>query len=192
MHAALAKRAKGLPVVHVSDANTLADLRVALAGGGMFDSVRAVVLDSTLANEEMRESVVAALPALRDTKEPFFMIEEKPDAATRRVLEKHAEALEKFETVKRPEDKAIFALKQALAQGDKKKLWIGIEREFIGGKAPEAVHGFLFWAAKTMLLQGGGVRARELVAALAALPHEARRRGEGLEYALERFVLTHV
>ena len=33
-------------------------------------------------------------------------------------------------------------------------------------------------------------RAKKLIALLAELPHETRRRGVELEYALERFVLS--
>lgn len=192
MNAELKKHIQGATVVRVGDANALDDLQVALGGRGMFDTSRVVVLDSVLSNEEMRSIVLDSLPAMKDTEDSFFMLEEKPDAATRRTLEKYAEVVEKFDAPKRAEDKAIFALKSALAQGDKKKLWIGIERELISGKSPEAVHGFLFWAAKDMVLRGGSERGRTLVAELAELPHAARRRGEELEYALERFVLTEV
>jgi hypothetical protein len=58
------------------------------------------------------------------------------------------------------------------------------------------LHGTLFWAAKQMVLKPRGasdsLRGKKLVAELAALPHEARRSGEDLEYALERFVLSGV
>jgi len=192
MSVAIEKYAKDADILRVSDANVLADLETALAGRGMFDTARVVVLDSVLGNDEMRERVLDALPTIGKNEDIFFMLEGKIDAATRRALEKHAEKSEKFDAAKRPEDNAIFALKNALAQGDKKKLWLGIEREFIAGKSPEAVHGFLFWAAKDMALRGNSERGRKFVAELAELPHEARRRGEELEYALERFVLTQV
>ena len=39
-----------------------------------------------------------------------------------------------------------------------------------------------------MLLRGNA-RGGKLVAELAALPHEARRKGFALEYALERYIL---
>lgn len=192
MNADIKKYAKAARVVRIADANALVDLQTVLAGSGMFDAARAVVLDSVLANEGMRPVAMNALPAMQDSGDPYFMLEEKPDAATKRVLEKYAERTSKFEGAKRSEDKGIFALKNALARRDKKSLWIGVERELIGGKSPEAVHGFLFWAAKDMALRGGDERGRSLVAELAELPHEARRRGEELEYALERFVLTRV
>lgn len=192
MSADIEKYARGARIVRIADANVLADLQAVLAGPGMFDTARAIVLDSVLANEEMRPVAMNSLPEMQDSDNPYFMLEEKPDAATKRALEKYAERSSTFDGAKRTEDKAIFGLKNALARRDKKNLWIGIERELIGGKSPEAVHGFLFWAAKDMVLRGGDERGRGLVAELAELPHEARRRGEELEYALERFVLTRV
>jgi hypothetical protein len=83
----------------------------------------------------------------------------------------------------------------ALRKSDKKALWVGYMRELEKGSAPEMVHGVLFWAAKDMLLKAGRDvathnYATKLVAHLAELPHEARRRGEDLEYALERFLLS--
>ena len=191
MNASLVKAGKGKAIVRITDAHALPDLQAALAGPGLFSTPRAIVLDGVLANEEMRPLVLGSLPAIKDSDEAFYIIEEKPDAATRKALEKYAERSEKFEAPKRAEDNAIFALKSALSQKDKKKLWLGLQRELIAGKAPEAVHGFLFWAAKDMALRGAA-EGRRLVAELAELPHEARRKGEELEYALERFVLSRV
>jgi hypothetical protein len=67
-------------------------------------------------------------------------------------------------------------------------------------EAPEAIHGVLFWGAKDMFLKSLPAgrqdasaeheRAGTLVAELSELPHEARRRGFDLEYALERYILS--
>ena len=87
-------------------------------------------------------------------------------------------------------DDSIFGLANALQRGKKKELWIGYQKELAVGKSPEAIHGVLFWAAKQALLRNvRDARARELVAKLAELPHESRRRGLELEYSLELFVL---
>ena len=129
MHAAIKKNANGVDVIHISDASTVGDLQFALAGRGMFDPPvggRVIVLDSTLSNPEMRELVLATLSPMSTGEDAFFMLEEKPDAATRRSLERHAKTSERFDAAKRAQDNSIFALKNALVQGDKKKLWIGL------------------------------------------------------------------
>jgi hypothetical protein len=195
MNKAIAKHGKKKSIVRVTDANTVADLNAALQGGGMFDTgARVTVFESTLANPEMREIVLTALPKMRESDEHFFIFEEKPDAATRKQIEKYAEESKKFDAVKTAErDGGIFTLASALRKGDKKALWIGYQRE-LGKSAPEAIHGVLFWGAKQMALSARGEsekkRAYKIVADLAELPHASRRRGEELEYALERFVLT--
>ncbi|HTR18514.1 MAG TPA: hypothetical protein VMH91_00855 [Candidatus Paceibacterota bacterium] len=182
--------------VHITDAHSMADLDAALSGGGMFGDVRAVILDGVFANEELRERLIARLPTLKDSPDAFFIFEEKLDAATKRAVSKYAEKTDTFDAAKGERDNAIFRLRFALEKGDKKTLWVGLMKEAATGKAPEAVHGFLFWAAKQIVLNARGEQAvrrgRTLLARLAELPHESRRKGVELEYALERFVLTEV
>jgi len=102
--------------------------------------------------------------------------------------------VEKFDAPKKERDSSIFKVADAMRAADKKALWVLYMKEIAKGSAPEAVHGILFWAAKDMLLKATSAKAEErasqLVATLVELPHEARRRGEDVEYALERFTLT--
>jgi len=181
--------------VRITDANSVVDLRAALMGGGMFGSKRTLVFEGLSANEEMLGIVLASLGAMRGSEENFFVFEERPDAALRKTLEKHAEKSERFDAPKMKEGASIFSLANALKRADKKALWIGLEREFAAGGAPEAIHGVLFWGAKQMLLaarEGSAERRRgmKLVAELAELPHESRRNNLPLEYALLRFALS--
>ncbi|MEK7133782.1 MAG: hypothetical protein AAB804_01785 [Patescibacteria group bacterium] len=195
LNAALEKAAKKVSrIARVTDANTRADLQSVLQGGGMFGETRTIVFDGTLANEEMRDLVTNSLPALKESRETFFILEERPDADTRKRIEKYAERSERFDTAGKRRDGSVFAMANALAKRDKRALWLNYQGELAKGTAPEAIHGVLFWGAKDMLLRsrvgGSSERAQKLVAALAELPHESRRRGEELEYALERFVLS--
>ena len=182
--------------VQVSDANTLADLDTALSGGGMFGGPRTVVLDGIFANEEMRERFIERIESVKASEDAVFLFEEKLDAATKRAVSKHVERTETFDKPKGERDNAIFGLRFALEKGDKKTLWVGLMKEYAAGKAPEAVHGFLFWAAKQVVLSArtdaGKIRGKKLLARVAELPHESRRKGVELEYALERFALSEV
>ena len=193
---ASAKGGKNYRIVRITDANATLDLEAALRGGGMFGEKRVVIFDGVFANPEMRTLLEGALPDLEESPEQFYILEEKPDAAARRTLEKHAEKVERFDAVKvKKESGSVFALASAQKRGDRKALWIGLMRELSADNAPEAIHGVLFWGAKQAFLSAHArderERAAKLVAELAELPHEARRRGIELEYALERFVLTH-
>jgi DNA polymerase III delta subunit len=198
LNKAVQKAAKHAEIVRITDAHSLDDLRAALSGPGMFSSARLVIFDSILSgkNEDMRGALISSLERIKKSEEEFFVLEGALDAATRKQIEKYAEKTEKFDAAKKEKDNSIFALANALQKGDRKALWVGLMREFSKGAAPEAVHGLLFWGAKRMALsarsQNDIARARKLTAKLAELPHEARRRGEDLEYALERFVLTPI
>lgn len=199
--AELGKLDRGVRVVHITDANTVEDLRAALSGGligqvGIFAEKRAVVLDSICANDEMRRELLSALGTLQKSLDPVYLLEGKLDADTRKRLEKFAESSEKFDSLAAKKGSDIFTLANALRRGDRKTLWIRYREEIAGGSAPEAIHGVLFWGAKDAFLKARDERSRAkakgFVAVLAALPHDARRRGEDLEYALERFVLSVV
>lgn len=187
------RRAQGKQsAVRITDAHTIDDFRSALQGRGMFDETRAIVLDGIFSNAEMREAFLQQIEALAGSDDTFLVYEEKIDAATRKKIEKYAEKTEKFEAPKTVKRGDVFVLASALGQGDKKALWVGYQRALARKEAPEAIHGVLFWGAKQMALSGQGEKAergRRFVAELAELPHEARRKGFDLEYALEKYIL---
>ena len=187
--------AKGRTVIRITDAHSLEDFSASLQGGGMFGEKQVVVFENILSREDIAIAFFAALTALAESSEPFFLFEEKLDAATKKKVEKYAETSEKYDAAKAAKDNQVFDLAYAMQRGDKKKLWVGYMRELAKGAAPEAIHGILFWAAKSQLLKSregtsGYARAEKLVTSLVELPHEARRKGFDMEYALEAFVLS--
>src|SRR4051812_2062127 len=92
MNAAIQKVAqKGVEVVRITDAHTVADLNIALEGVGMFGGERIIVLEGVWGNDEMREIAGRNLERMRDSDEKYFIFEEKLDAATRKSIEKYAE-----------------------------------------------------------------------------------------------------
>lgn len=190
LNASLEKAAKNARVLRITDVHSRADLEAALQGSGLFGGEQLVVLDNVYLNDELRELLSTRIPALSKAKEAYFMLEGALDAATRKGIEKYATKFERFDSKAAKKNETIFLLANALQAGKKKDLWVGYQRELAAGKAPEAIHGVLFWAAKQAFLRNDSPRSRTLVATLAELPHEARRRGTELEYALEQFVLT--
>jgi DNA polymerase III delta subunit len=194
MNAAIAKAANKAEIVRITDVHTLADLKAALQGGGMFGGKRVLVFEGVCVNPDLCDVFLVELEMLSQLDDPVFIYEEKPLADLRKKLEKHAETVEKFDAPKKERDASIFAMANALRRKDKKALWIAYMREIAKGSAPEAIHGVLFWSAKDMFLKSREgseehTHASRLLADLAELPHVARRRGEDLEYALERYVL---
>lgn len=195
MNKAVAAAAKRSTVVRITDAHSTADFQAAFQGGGMFGEARVLVLDGVLGNEEMHAMCMNALSALAESTELVFLYEEKLNADARRKIEKFAEKTEKYDAPSKGKNNSIFTLSNAQKRGDRKTLWVGYQSELAKDHAPEAIHGVLFWGAKQMLLSAReGTpeyrRGAALVAQLAELPHEARRQGMELEYALERYVLS--
>ena len=184
--------------VRITDASSSADLSASLLSGSMFVEKKVVVLDRVSDNEEHWTVLVDALPRMSESEDTFFVYEEKPLAAEKRLLEKYAASVRSFNLVKSSKVRpSVFALAGHLRTGDRKKLWVAYQEELARGEAPEAIHGVLFWGAKQSLLaarKGSSehIRGAALVIRLTELPHESRRKGEELEYALERFILTNV
>lgn len=187
------KRARGADIVRITDAHSAGDARAALQGGGMFGSERVVVFEHLLQNEATGDILMDYLESLRDARELYFVLEEKVLAPIRKKFEKYAEKVEIFDRPKEVRDNSIFLLANALQRRDKKALWVGYMQELAKGSAPEMIHGILFWSAKQNFLKSSGAarqKAADTIAALAELPHKARRNGFDMEYALERFVLS--
>ena len=187
---------KGTRTVRITDAHQSADLESALMGPGLFGEKQVVVFEGVIGgnNVEMSARLVTALPALQKSDDDFYLTEGALLADMRKVVEKHAEKAERFDTKSAKEYPTVFGLADALARGDKKALWVGLMHEYEKGNAPEAIHGVLFWGVKKQVSSArdtqSSLRARRLMKELVALPHDARRRGEDLSYALERFALS--
>lgn len=187
--------AKNVDLLRLDDTGSTSDMRAATQGAGLFGDTKQVFFDNVSGDEALRAELIALLPVCAESNDDFFVYEEKPNAELKRALQKHAHVFETYELPKKEKDTSVFALSNALKRGDKKALWVSFRTEMMKGKAPEAVHGVLFWGAKDMVLKARAgsaeyARGASLVARLAELPHEARRRGVELEYALEAFLLT--
>lgn len=187
--------ARGGGIVHVTDTHGVDDFRTVLQGGGMFTAARVVVFENIAGNDALAQLLLDALPTLQKSEEHFFLYEEKPNAQMKRTLERYAEDSRRYDRAAQEKDASIFTLSAALRKGDRKALWVNFRREIAKGKAPEAIHGVLFWGAKNLFLKSRAgsperKKSEHLLAELSALPHEARRRGVELEYALEVYLLS--
>ncbi|HEY4520024.1 MAG TPA: hypothetical protein VJH33_03235 [Candidatus Paceibacterota bacterium] len=183
-------------VVRITDVHALGDVQSVCGGSNLFGDARTVVLDGLFSNIESWGVVERALPYMQKAQDTFFIVEEKLNAATLRTLKEHAKDVVRFDVKKEERGGEIFALANTLKRKDKKMLWIEYQKALARGEAPEAIHGVLFWGAKDMVLRArdvqGTSRAQSLIIKLTELPHEARRKGVELEYALEQFLLSGV
>lgn len=154
---------------------------------GMFEEY----LDSLAASDN---AIIILAPRLAAAKAKKLVakakVEYKFDATTPR-----GEAARGFNT----------NLVNALAARSREKLWLEITRALRAGDAPEMLHGLLHWKARDLMQKGppaarlsgrqgsrtwSAQEARALSLALISLARDARRHGEDLSRALERFALS--
>lgn len=177
-----------------------------------------VVLDHILDHAKGEALLVEHLEALAEAPHPFFLLETALRAPLKKKIERHATRVQAFTQGKSVERSAfnIFALTDALGEGDTMKLWALFRKAKQHGARDEEVHGLLFWMLKSMALAAQSATPEEAgmkpypfqkakryasrfsdsaalharITELALLPTSARRRGIPLEIALERFILS--
>lgn len=189
------KHAKDARVVRITDVHSAEDARAALQGAGLFGGASVPVFDDALANAALAEVLFLNLESIRKAAGPTFVYESAPPADVKKKMEKYAQESKTFPLPRKGSDDRVFDIASALKRKDKKAAWVSYVREISRGKAAEAIHGVMFWAAKDMHAKSkegseARRRAEALLLELAALPHEARRKGVEFEYALEDFVLS--
>lgn len=186
-----------------------------LAAQGLFGTPTVATLSRVLENEEARDFVLSHLPDLKRSANAFFMLEGKLLKAAAQKITKHAELAEECAGgVKASEKQNPFALADAVGKRNKKDAWLSLVRALAEGKPPEEIHGMLFWQVKAMILAASSRDAvhaglnpfvfqkaessarnfteeelKKLAGKLTTLYHDARRGGDELPIALEKFVL---
>ena len=123
----------------------------ALGATSLFGGSEWFVFDTPSSSSECDEEVKAALSELAESPNTFVVIEESLLAAPKKVYAKHAAdmtecklaAVERFNS---------FALAEALAQKDKRRLWVILQECKLHGMREEEIVGMLWWQLKALRL----------------------------------------
>jgi hypothetical protein len=146
-------------------------------GGG-----RTFAFMGALAGERGEEFLELA-EALAESPHTFIFEEEKLLKAPTEVLKK---AGAKIEVAKKEEKKEYkfdqYGLTTALANKDRKQLWLRLSKALREGEKPEAVAGLLAWKARAM-------RDAELSRKIVFMYHDSHRGAGDLALLLEKFAL---
>ncbi|MSR71543.1 MAG: hypothetical protein EXS50_02670 [Candidatus Taylorbacteria bacterium] len=187
-----------------SDAN----LDEYMGGQGLFANKYIVFLDNVFRNKEAKEGIVKKIKEVGASENIFIMLEGKVDKATLTKIEKNAEKIQLFEQVETKsrkfgieggsfdlKDFNIFALADALAARDRKKLWLVYLETVKRSIASEEVSGILFWKVKDMIVKKNTriyspEELKKLSSRLVSIYHDAHRGLADFPTALEKFVLT--
>jgi len=199
-------------------------------GQGLFSNKYIVLVRGILENKELKESFLDKLELFAQSPNIFIVSAGSIDKASLKKIEKHAEKVQ--EIAPKPaltgdgkyseksggfgNGNSVFALADALGARDKKTLWILYRQAIDEGKAPEEIHGILFWQAKSMAISARTKSAGEsglnpfvyqkskryaanfseaelnaLLERLVSVYHDSHRGIHEFETALERFVLEY-
>lgn len=174
------KRAKGEELKwETMSAQELATLASTPA---LFGGARTFVLRGALAGERAEDFFELA-EGLADSPHTFIFEEEKLLKKPTDVLTKAGAKIEIGKTEKKEEFRFDrFGLTSALANRDKKKLWLGLNHALRQGEKPEALAGLLAWKARQM-------KDASLSRQLVWMYHDSHRGFGELALLLERFAL---
>lgn len=182
-----------------------------VASSGLFSQPQAIVLRECLV--EHGDVLIERASAMQSADNVFIIIEPKILKKERTQLEAVATTFEEFvQKEEKIKDTTLFQLADLLAKKDKKNLWLAYHAALSAGKAPEEIHGILWWQVKTlMLIQGSKenpglhpfvfnknkqaarnftqTETKGLLKGLVTLYHRARMGDGEMDTAIERFIL---
>lgn len=188
-----------------------------LASRGLFGGGSVIVLDSLLQDIDAEGTVLEKLKEMKDSPNIFVIIEGKLTKVTAERVAKKTETTQEstVEKIAKKIEFDRFALSDALGRRSKKDAWVLLQKSFDAGGVAEEIHGMLFWQVKSMILAVSSKTAGEaglnpfvfrkslsfaknfteeelknLSSRLVSIYHEARRGGDELGMALEKFVLS--
>jgi DNA polymerase III delta subunit len=148
----------------------------------LFGGNRTFVLRGALQGERAEEFFEIA-EGLAESPHTFIFEEEKLLKAPTEKLKKAGAKIEIAKAEKKEEYRFDrFGLTSALANKDRKKLWLGLVRALREGEKPEALAGLLAWKARQM-------KNIDLSRQLVWMYHDSHRGHGDLALLLERFAL---
>lgn len=148
----------------------------------LFGGVRTFVLTGAVAGERGEEFLELA-EALAESPHSFIFEEEKLLKAPTEALKKAGAKIEQAKVAAKKEYRFDqFGLTTALANKDRKQLWLRLMKALRAGEKPEAIAGLLAWKARTM-------KDADLSRRIVFMYHDAHRGAGDLALLLERFAL---
>ena len=149
---------------------------------------------------ERGEEFLKVTKELQASAHLFIFEEEKLLKGPTTLLEKVGAKIEVHKTpIKKERGFDPFGVTAALAQRDRKKLWLGVVKSLSSGEKPEAVAGILVWKVRQMLTAhtpyGTSTKytpgeLKNVSRQLVALYHDSHRGAGDLALLLEKFALT--
>jgi DNA polymerase III delta subunit len=123
----------------------------ALGATSLFGGAEWFVLDTPSGNPDFAEEVKTALKEMSESVNTFIILEEALLAPAKKSYGKFAVSMEEF-TAQKNERFNTFAMAEALAQKDKRQLWVLLQDARQAGLREEEIIGMLWWQLKSLRL----------------------------------------
>jgi len=126
-------------------------LNAALGANSLFGGKEFFVIETPSSDQLFADMVLELLPELQSSTNHFILIEGSLLAPAKKKYTKYTEHIAEFkaETASRFD---TFALAGALANKDKKNLWVLLQQAKAAGLRDEEIIGVLWWQLKTLRL----------------------------------------
>ena len=123
----------------------------ALGATSLFGGVEWFMIDTPSGSADLAEEVQQSLKEMAESPNTFIVLEEALLAAAKKTYAKHAAVCEEF-TAAKEERFNTFAMADALAQKDRRQLWVLLQQAKGQGLAAEEIIGMLWWQLKALRL----------------------------------------
>jgi DNA polymerase III delta subunit len=148
----------------------------ALGATSLFAEEYIYIIDTPSAHEDLHIEVEQTLSEMQESDRVFIVVEESLLAAARKKYEKYARVTEEYKAEKAERFNA-FAMADALAAKDKKKLWVQLQEAKHTGLVAEEIIGTLWWQLKSLRLANVTKSASE--AGMKEYPYNKAKRSLG-------------
>ena len=123
----------------------------ALGATSLFGGSEWFILDAPASHPDFTEEVQNTLAELAESPNTFIILEDKLLAPAKKKYSKHAAEITEFASGK-TEKFNVFLLVDALAEKDKRRLWVLLQEARLNGSRAEEVVGILWWQLKSLRL----------------------------------------
>lgn len=142
---------KGQVTTIVAAEYELGQLTNALGATSLFGGEECFILDTPSDNKDFYDEVITSVKEMGESSNNFIILEESLLAPTKKTYAKFTNKMEEC-VLEATKHFNTFSLAEALAQKDRKKLWVLLQEAKLNGMREEEIIGMLWWQLKALRL----------------------------------------
>jgi DNA polymerase III delta subunit len=130
-----------------------------LSAQGLFFQKHIIVINNVCEKEVCRSMVLERIEAMGTSEHVVILSERTLDAEAVRKITPHARDISEHKKQAKKPTENPFAMAEALAQKDTRKLWLACVTQLRGGAESEMLVGTLHWQVRMLLFAKKGISA---------------------------------